>query len=138
MATRSTIWYYDKDKQLYRGIYCHWDGYLEGVGVTLLKYFNFEEGAKAIVERGACSSLSPRLDPISDWHSFETPEPGTSIFYHRDRNEPLKIYEARSVRKIIADYAQGYDYIWINHEWHLIDLEDFTRLHKLKDLIKKN
>lgn len=137
MATRSTIWYYDEDKQLYRGVYCHRDGYLEGVGKILLESFNFEEGARAIVERGACSDLKPRLDPISDWHSFYTPEPGTSVFYHRDRDAPLEIYEVRSVRRIIVDHAQEYNYLWANQEWHLIDLEYFTRLYKLKDLFKK-
>lgn len=132
---RSTIWYYDKDEQLYRGIYCHWDGYLEGVGITLLKSFNFEEGAKAIIERGSCRSLYPRLDPISNWHSFDTPEPGTSVFYHRDRGEPLRIFTAKSLLEA-GKYFQNYDYLWNDGEWYLIG-DDFLNLTKLSEVLRK-
>lgn len=135
MATRSTIWYYDEDRKIYRGIYCHWDGYPEGVGITLLNYFNFEEGVKAIVERGACSALYPRLDPIGDWHSFKTPEPGTSVFYHRDRGDSLRIFEARSPLEA-SEYFQDYDYLWIGDNWY-INESSVLDPRPLKEILQK-
>lgn len=41
----------------YIGIYCHWDGYIEGVGYLLKKYFNTYEKALNLVLGGFCSSI---------------------------------------------------------------------------------
>ena len=38
MATRAIIW--QKTEQGYRGVYCHWDGYPEGVGRTLKEHYS--------------------------------------------------------------------------------------------------
>lgn len=46
----------------YRRIYCHFDGYLEGVGATLINYHDSDASAQAIVNLGDLSSLNRRLD----------------------------------------------------------------------------
>lgn len=41
----------------YIGIYCHWDGYLDGVGNALKEHFNTYEKALNLVLGGCCSSI---------------------------------------------------------------------------------
>ena len=41
----------------YIGIYCHWDGYIEGVGYLLKKYFDTYEKALNLVLGGSCSYI---------------------------------------------------------------------------------
>lgn len=55
MSTRSMIGVMEKDGSI-KAIYCHFDGYLDGVGQTLLNYYG-EEQARELIERGDISSL---------------------------------------------------------------------------------
>ena len=41
----------------YIGTYCHWDGYLDGVGKVLKEHFNTYEKALNLVLGGSCSDL---------------------------------------------------------------------------------
>lgn len=41
----------------YIGIYCHWDGYLEGVGVALKEYFTDYDAILNLIAGGDCSSI---------------------------------------------------------------------------------
>lgn len=41
----------------YIGIYCHWDGYFEGVGACLKKHFKDYNSALNLVVGGSCSSI---------------------------------------------------------------------------------
>ena len=41
MSTHATIWIKNSN-DTFTGIYCHFDGYLSGVGDTLLKHYNVE------------------------------------------------------------------------------------------------
>lgn len=56
MATRSSIYVYDGT--VWRGIYCHWDGYPDGVGATLLELAPDLESALKLVSKGFISLLS--------------------------------------------------------------------------------
>lgn len=56
MATRSTITVKCNDGK-YRAIYCHFDGYLDGVGADLLQHYNNQEAAERLIANGDCSSL---------------------------------------------------------------------------------
>ena len=48
----------------YIGTYCHWDGYLEGVGSVLKEHFNTYDKALNLVLGGSCSSLGDNGDII--------------------------------------------------------------------------
>lgn len=61
MATRSTIAIQENDLTI-RAIYCHWDGYPEGVGATLAEYYNSKEQAEALIALGGFSSLMETLE----------------------------------------------------------------------------
>ena len=45
-------------KEKYIGIYCHWDGYPEGVGAALKANFNTYEDALNLILGGDCSVIS--------------------------------------------------------------------------------
>jgi hypothetical protein len=55
MGTRSQIGYVKPNKVIVTA-YCHWDGYVEGVGKTLLTNFDSYELAQSLVDKGSMSS----------------------------------------------------------------------------------
>ena len=75
MATRSFIGKLLNDGSV-RGIYCHHDGYPEGVGRTLEERYTSPEVVDALLSLGDISSLGDDL--------------GTTEAYHRDRGEDLQ------------------------------------------------
>lgn len=86
MATRSTIAVVHNDGRVSQ-VYCHWDGYLEGVGRTLVEHYGDLIRAEALVELGDISSLDRLIEPTTKEHSFDTPERDVTVFYGRDRRE---------------------------------------------------
>ena len=56
MATRSTITLVTPANNM-GSIYCHWDGYLSGVGLGLLDHINTPDKVKALIKEGNRSSL---------------------------------------------------------------------------------
>jgi hypothetical protein len=85
MSTRSYIACPNTDGT-YTAIYCHHDGYPSGVGAKLAQAYTSPERVGALLQLGALSSLSARLEPVGA-HSFDEPETGTTVAYHRDRGE---------------------------------------------------
>ena len=61
MATRSTIGIKTEEGTI-RAIYCHWDGYPEGVGVGLVENYNSKEQAEQLIALGGFSSLMETLE----------------------------------------------------------------------------
>lgn len=98
MATTSTIAVQHADGSVSQ-IYCHFDGYLSGVGKELLAHYNTLEQAEALVAMGGASCIRETLE--------------TSEFYHRNRQEELTVEKYSSW----ADYflnacTEGYDYVF--------------------------
>jgi hypothetical protein len=113
MATRSLIGI--KLGDYIKTIYCHWDGYPEGVGQTLVDHYSTPAAITELMELGDVSSL------------------GTSIAkctaYHRDRKEPYGMVEARDVDpnelvNVGCDYGVDYVYVYNdNNEWDCFTIE---------------
>ena len=59
MATRSMIGIYNPADGSVDASYVHWDGYLEGVGRTLIDHYNTQYDAEIVARGGYLSSLSP-------------------------------------------------------------------------------
>lgn len=57
MATRSFIAKYDHNAEEYTAIYCHWDGYPKGVGVTLRDHYTSSGQIDTLLTYGDISSL---------------------------------------------------------------------------------
>lgn len=74
MATRSLIGIEHEDGSI-SSIYCHWDGYPEGVGATLVKHYLKQEQVEALVKAGDRSSLG--ADPSAG--AYEPKECGVKL-----------------------------------------------------------
>ena len=112
MATRSTIWI-KKANGKYDGIYCHWDGYPDGVGTVLKEHFTDVEKVKALIELGAISQLWESIDcPVG--HCFDSPAPNCTIAYHRDRGEELEVWRDMTISEL---FTEDYNYIFNNGKW---------------------
>lgn len=61
MSTRSTI-SIKKENGLYDMVYCHFDGYPDGVGSKLEKYYNTPELVNELISNGDMSSLGTSIN----------------------------------------------------------------------------
>lgn len=60
MATRSAIGMRTHDNRI-KAVYCHWDGYLEGVGATLLNSYKDVFKVNQLLDKGNISSLESTI-----------------------------------------------------------------------------
>lgn len=135
MATRSTIWYKDKENDIYKGIYCHWDGDIDYNGKILFDYYNDINKIKELVQLGSISSLNKNINPsVESNHSFEKPEKDTVIAYHRDRGEDLCIYNKNTLEGI-KSLKEDFNYLFENDCWNLLNND--LSLTKIEDLLKE-
>lgn len=83
MSTRSNIGLMYQDCSI-RYIYCHHDGYIDGVGKTLVKYYNQVSMIDALLDQGNLSSLGPDIGLKND---FNNRDHRFCVFYGRDRGD---------------------------------------------------
>lgn len=76
----------DNGTRLVKSIYCHFDGYPEGVGQKLQNFFLDREKVDTLVSLGDISFLEKEIVSKGN-HSFDQPERGVTVAYHRDRGE---------------------------------------------------
>jgi hypothetical protein len=114
MATRSFIARFNPDTEMYESIYCHWDGYPQGVGVTLRDCYDIDEKVKFLIDNGDISSLRDTV--------VETKE---EAYRNRgDSDVDAKIF--RFMSEIIEYYRNmscEYGYIWRDGKWTCYALE---------------
>ena len=129
MSTRSLIGVKQPDETI-KYVYCHFDGYPEGVGKMLMQHYNSLERANAIIALGGISYLEPKLEPDTELapcanpyyggevrHSFETPHKGVTVAYHRDRGEGLCIDECFSEKHYWHTADWDYKYLFKEGRW---------------------
>ena len=115
MSTRSFIGIQHPDGTVH-GIYCHHDGYLEGVGATLKAHYTTVRQVLDLVALGSLSSLGEDLDYTQA--------------YHRDRGDDLDISTYDSPVDIRFDDG-SYEFIYLfrpgqngeggTYTWHYAD-----------------
>ena len=127
MATRSSIAIKKNDKIV--SIYCHWDGYPDGVGKTLKQHWNTEEKINQLMELGDLSVLGSELGEKHEFdnpHKFGTPEyqefkdkyGSWCKAYGRDRNEPnIKAKENFSIKGWLNSRDCEYMYLFDDGIW---------------------
>lgn len=122
MATRSTISILNMDNTVDK-IYCHSDGYLEGNGCILYKYYRDSQSLREMIELGDMSYLDIDLKSCA--------------FYHRDRGEDLNISKYSSYEDFVNSGSfEEYDYIFQEKDqtWYLIN-QQTKKLEILSDLL---
>jgi len=98
MATRSRIAIENQDGTV-TSIYCHWDGYTNGVGKTLEKWYTTQEKVEALIELGDISSLD--MTPTS------------TVAYHRDRGEDLEQTTFSNIENLFKKgFNSGEEYVY--------------------------
>lgn len=119
MATRSFIGIQNPNGTV-TGVYCHHDGYLDGVGKILQENYTTAEAVAALVDLGSLSSLGEDLD--------------VTQAYHRDRGESLDVSTYGSLGQLrFGDGNYEYLYVftpegWIVAERHKAEKPAFRRL----------
>ncbi len=136
MSTHSRIAVLQEKTGRVKSIYCHSDGYISGVGHTLLAFHNSYEKANAIIALGDLSALYKHLDPLPEapeayfigqgnpailkTHSYHRPQQDVTIAYHRDRNEKMHRQNYRSLEHFYEKgNLQRYNYLFKDGKWHV-------------------
>lgn len=97
MATRSFIGIQNPDGTV-DGVYCHHDGYLEGVGATLKAHYTTADQVRELVALGSLSSLGEDLD--------------VTQAFHRDRGENFDVSTYGSLGQIRFNDG-GYEFLYV-------------------------
>jgi hypothetical protein len=121
MATRSRIAIETTDafsNKVIKSIYCHFDGYPSGVGKTLMENYQDREKVEALISLGDISFLMEEIIPTGP-HSFNSPQPGVTVAYHRDRGEDFRSPRINaSVSEFFLSDIQEYGYLFTEEgEW---------------------
>jgi len=120
MGTRSAIGYKTPEGKV-RAKYSHYDGYVAGVGHTLVNSYQEARKIAQMVELGDQSFLAEEIFPKGKTHSFNTPEEGVTVFYGRDRGEEnVEAQEFDTVGDFVDYYESAgceYFYLYANGEW---------------------
>lgn len=135
MGTRSAIVEKTESGE-YRGIYCHWDGYLSHNGRILLEHYNNPQKVSELISLGDISSLGPRVSPEeNEVHSYDKPIQDITVSYFRDRQEDkddVTTTVGRTLEEVLGCIDYSYAYVFINNEWYLYDYEQI--LVKLSEI----
>jgi hypothetical protein len=102
MATRSRIGIVNLDGTI-DSVYCHFDGYLEGVGDTLLASYNNENSIRELLSHGDMSCL---YDTIKD-----------TEFYNRDRGETGVSMQTSKDMDDFSTLCEEYNYLFVMGKW---------------------
>lgn len=87
MGTRSNIGMIHPDGT-FEVIYCHYDGYLSGVGKTLQNHYTDKLKVKDLLALGDICTLGERTTPTpGSGHTYDDPEKGVCKAFRRDRGE---------------------------------------------------
>lgn len=111
MATRSTI-AVELPSGAIAQVYCHWDGYTEGVGRTLVDHYRNIEEAVELISHGDMSSLGK---VVGEKHPFSFNEAGIGCDEYEDKYGDMTTYYGRdrgengTAYKCYADYKDYLD-----------------------------
>jgi hypothetical protein len=86
------------NKYIITYIYCHFDGYLSGVGKLLKEYYTTQPKVQALIELGDISALD--MTPTS------------TTAYHRDRGEDFNQSTDKDVESFFNENYQKYGYLF--------------------------
>jgi len=122
MATRSTIGMVQEGGTI-RSIYCHFDGYPKGVGVTLKNCYNDTITIENLLDLGDLSVLDVEIGEKQD---FDQRTEGHCLFYGRDRGEDgIDALVHANVEEWLG-FRKGncceYGYLWNGTSWSTFEI----------------
>jgi hypothetical protein len=114
MATRSFISHYDNKTETYESIYCHWDGYPQGVGVTLRDHYDSDRRVHALIAIGDISCLR-NLQSVTEKEAYKL---------RGDTDVDAKLFRFRSeMIEYYRNMSCEYGYIWRDGKWQCLALD---------------
>jgi hypothetical protein len=138
MGTRSRIGIEMPDHTVV-SVYCHWDGYVEGNGKTLVKYYQNRDDVLELIDGGSMSSLRTRgtWDPSSalrDENGEYIHDAAGHLMYENDR-EPQPLYHSERGEEVEVLHTSFDEFVSGNlggEEYaYLFDLNDNWKAFKL-------
>ena len=105
MGTSASIAILNSDETV-QSISCHFDGYTDGVGKTLLENYVDESTIRQLLSFGNMSSLGKSI--------------ATSDFYGRDRgDDDEEAITSDNVAEYLQYECQSYIYLFKENEWYV-------------------
>ena len=138
MSTHSKILKRQFDGSI-KAIYCHYDGYLSNNGILLLKHYSDINKVSELIELGDISQLSNNVRAEDDSeHSFDNPQEGIVVAYHRDRKEELIIEEYSNLDDFIMQgNKEEYNYYFDGENWFVSYSDDNVFLDLTEEISKQ-
>lgn len=126
MATRSAIGYMTPTGKV-RAVYCHWDGYVAGVGRILETHYQEARKIAQLIELGDISILDKNIGTKIDFDDRDAQAANEqTLYYGRDRGESNTDTREFETVGDFVDYYEGagceYFYLrttdgqWIYHD----------------------
>lgn len=126
MGTRSRIAIEDGETGKVRSIYCHWDGYPEGVGKTLLEHYRDRAKVEELINLGSISVLGAEIGEKQDFDEPRDREKDWTLAYGRDRGETdveaAESDDAEATYAIAADGWEEYVYLYRQGVWFVTEV----------------
>jgi hypothetical protein len=123
MSTRSRI-AIETESGIVKSIYCHFDGYVSGVGKMLYNHYDKEKLEK-LIELGDISSLGESIE--------------NTVAYHRDRGEDLHSTDYLNIEGLFGNcFRSGEEYAYyLNKDgvWLMYTLQNTIKI--LKDELEE-
>lgn len=116
MSTRSII-SIENSEDNYDAIYCHFDGYLSGVGACLFIHYKNERDIRELISRGDASFIRGKIDKCE---------------FFTQRGEDLHIKRGITLQEL-KNYANDIfaDYLYVYHPkeeaWHYLEIGSYRR-----------
>ena len=149
MSTRSAIGFIEYDNSI-TGIYCHFDGYYEGVGQTLLEHYNDVEKVEDLLDLGDLSALGSEIGHKHPFSRFDTNMSDTlydaqfgemCLSYGRDREEEGTEAKQLANMQEFTDHFKSagceYFYLYDGVRWYATDLKNPGTYSFLSDKLKQ-
>lgn len=115
MSTRCYIGIKNSDGSV-DAIYCHHDGYFSYMGNMLMENYKDEKKVRELIALGDVSSVGERIYPTEgSGHSFENPERGVTVAYHRDRGEDYAVMHCDNIGEFWA--MSNSEYSDVQHQY---------------------
>jgi hypothetical protein len=122
MATRSTIGMVQEGGTI-RSIYCHFDGYPKGVGVTLKNCYTDSATIENLLALGDLSVLDVEIGEKQD---FDQRTEGHCLFYGRDRGEDGIDALVHANTDEWLEFRRGswceWGYLWDGKGWNIFEI----------------
>ena len=111
MSTRSSITALMSDGS-YKSIYCHFDGYIEGVGHVLLTHYQDQKEIEQLMHLGDLRIVGGSLEACGA--------------YGRDRGEiDTEALSGETAEEVMGRNAQDFNYLWDGSKW-LVDGDELA------------